>query len=44
MNESMNEQGLYDIYGHWHVPFWQTQCLKQHVSYWVFSFFFPLSI
>ncbi len=21
----MNEHGLYDIYGMWHVPFWQTQ-------------------
>lgn len=28
MNELMNEQGLYDIYGHWHVPFWQTQVFK----------------
>jgi len=24
----MNEQGLYDIYGHWHVPFWQTSMFK----------------
>jgi len=21
----MNEQGLYDIYGAWHIPFWQTK-------------------
>jgi hypothetical protein len=24
----MDEQGLYDIYGHWHVPFWQTNFFK----------------
>lgn len=21
----MDQNGLYDIYGHWHVPFWQTR-------------------
>jgi len=24
MNNGMTEQGLYDIYAQWHVPFWQT--------------------
>lgn len=24
MNHPMNENGLYDIYSVWHVPFWQT--------------------
>ena len=24
MQQNMNELGLYDIYGPWHVPFWQT--------------------
>lgn len=24
----MNELELYDIYGHWHQPFWQTQWFK----------------
>jgi flagellar biosynthesis/type III secretory pathway M-ring protein FliF/YscJ len=28
MNESLNEQGLYDIYGHSYVPFWQTAAFK----------------
>lgn len=24
----MNNQDLFDIYGHWHVPFWQTAFFK----------------
>ncbi len=28
MDVYMNELELYDIYGHWHQPFWQTQWFK----------------
>jgi hypothetical protein len=28
MDVYMNELELYDIYGHWHQPFWQTQWFR----------------
>lgn len=30
---NMSEQGLYDIYGIWHVPFWQTKSFYAFVGF-----------
>lgn len=31
-----NSLGLYDIYGHWHVPFWQTRAFYVIISLIIF--------